>query len=307
MTNAFENAAKLIAQEAVKNAIAKLADRNGFDAEEALAFVMGTGVQIKKEILPRNALPWCGKIIEGDCLSLVYKEGLYTQCPQEAVEGENGEKKWCKKCAKQVAENGTPKNGDVFQRSECALMAYKVGKRAVIPYGDYMKRHKIRREEAEEAAAKYGITIDPVQFECKKRGRPTTTLPHMITPTQELPEAPEASQELAEATQLKEETKVTSTNLEEGELEEEAASPVTVKQSIAEEPSHEDVEENEDEEEDEEENEEESKYTAEFIESLVIADLRKLAESQAIATKENGKSIPIKQLRTIVMRKFGLY
>ena len=333
MTTAFENAASLIAKEAVKNAIFKLSERDGFDLEEALAFVMGTGVQIKKEILPRNALPWCGKVFESECHSLVYKEGLYTQCPQLAVEGDNGDggKKWCKKCAKQVAENGTPKNGDVFQRGACGLMSYKVGKRAVIPYGDYMKRHKISRQEAEEAAATYGMHIDPLQFECKKRGRPTTTLPHMITPTQDLPQAPEAQDEeetieqpwpkpteeqitkpaeeppaeepkAAEQEQITTKPKETkpketkpaedkATNIkaatkamEEGELEEEVFDD--------------NVEDSEDDEEEE--------ITAEQIENFVIADLRRFAESRGIATKDNGKSIPIKTLRQIVLRKLEL-
>ena len=318
MTTAFENAASLIAKEAVKNAIFKLSERDGFDLEEALAFVMGTGVQIKKEILPRNALPWCGKVFESDCHSLVYKEGLYTQCPQLAVEGDNGDggKKWCKKCAKQVAENGTPKNGDVFQRGACGLMSYKVGKRAVIPYGDYMKRHKISRQEAEEAAATYGMHIDPLQFECKKRGRPTTTLPHMMTPTQDLPQAPEAQDEEEEtveqpwpkpaeepkaAEQEQQETKpaedkakpaedkatkaATKKAMEEGELEEEAVFDDNVEDS---------------------EDEDEEEFTAEKIENFVIADLRRFAESRGIATKENGKSITIKMLRQIVLRKLEL-
>jgi hypothetical protein len=288
MTNAFENAASLIAQEAVKNAIAKLAERNGFDAEEALAFVMGTGVQIKKEILPRNALPWCGKVFEDDCRALVYKEGLYTQCPQEAVEGDDGEgrKKWCKKCAKQVLENGTPKNGDVYQRSACALMAYKVGKRAAIPYGDYMKRHKISREEAEIAAEKYGMKIDPVQFECKKRGRPTTTLALMITPSQELPKVPEAEQEPFEDV--------------EDEVEEKVSEPVEDVEDETEEKDNE-LEEEEINEEDGSDSEEGETYTPEHIKSLPIAELRKLAESRGISTKENGKNIQIKQLQKVVM------
>jgi len=322
MTTAFENAVSLIAKEAVKNAITKLSERDGFDVEEAMAFVLGTGVQIKKEILPRNALPWCGKVFEGDCHSLVYKEGLYTQCPQEAVEGDNGEggKKWCKKCAKQVAENGTPKNGDVFQRNACGLMSYKVGKRAVIPYGDYMKRHKISREEAEEAAAKYGMHIDPVQFECKKRGRPTTTLAHMITPTQDLPpvpqeeetveqskpateepkaasaieeeqpkvKAPESTKQSTKPESKKEKQDATKSNLEDGELDEEPVFDDNI------------------EEDEEDEDEDEEEFTAEKIENLVIADLRKLAESRGIATKENGKSIPIKTLRQIVLRKLEI-
>jgi hypothetical protein len=219
-------------------------------------------------------------------------------------------------------------------------MSYKVGKRAVIPYGDYMKRHKISREEAEEAAAKYGMHIDPVQFECKKRGRPTTTLAHMITPTQDLPPAPEQEEatveqpwpwpkpveatpiQAAAEEETKIETKVPETkvpetkpketkvpetktetktkvpetktkaestkkaNLEEGELEEESVFDDNVEDS--------------DEEDDEEE------FTAEKIENLVIADLRRLAESRGIATKENGKSIPIKTLRQIVLRKLNL-
>jgi len=342
MTTAFENAASLIAKEAVKNAITKLSERDGFDVEEALAFVFGTGMQIKKEILPRNALPWCGKVFDGDCLSLVYKEGLYTQCPQEAVEGDNGEggKKWCKKCAKQVAENGTPKNGDVFQRSACALMSYKVGKRAVIPYGDYMKRHKISREEAEEAAAKYGMHIDPVQFECKKRGRPTTTLAHMITPTQDLPPAPEqeeetveqpwpkpveavpvvqAAEEAEEDAEDETETKVTETKVPETKVtetkpKEETKTKVPETKTKAESTKKANLEEGELEEEsvfddnveDSDEEDDEEEFTAEKIENLVIADLRRLAESRGIATKENGKSIPIKSLRQIVLRKFNL-
>jgi hypothetical protein len=357
MTTAFENAASLIAKEAVKNAITKLSERDGFDVEEALAFVLGTGVQIKKEILPRNALPWCGKVFDGDCLSLVYKEGLYTQCPQEAVEGDNGEggKKWCKKCAKQVAENGTPKNGDVFQRSACALMSYKVGKRAVIPYGDYMKRHKISREEAEEAAAKYGMHIDPVQFECKKRGRPTTTLAHMITPTQDLPPAPEQEEETVEQPWPKPwpkpveaapvqaaeeeaedetETKVTETKVPETKPKEETKTKVpetkpetkpkeekpketktetktkvedkSTKKANLEEGELEEESVFDDNVEDSDEEDDEEEFTAEKIENLVIADLRRLAESRGISTKENGKSIPIKSLRQIVLRKLNL-
>ena len=59
--------------------------------------------------------------------------------------------------------------------------------------------------------------------------------------------------------------------------------------------------------EEEVESEEEGEtYTAKQIEVLSIADLRKLAESRGIATKDNGKAIPIKALRTIVLRNFGV-
>jgi outer membrane biosynthesis protein TonB len=56
-------------------------------------------------------------------------------------------------------------------------------------------------------------------------------------------------------------------------------------------------------EEEEVEEEETETYTAKYIEDLVIADLRKLAESHGIATTENGKKIAPKALRAIVMSK----
>jgi len=319
MTTAFENAAKAVAQDAVKSAIAKLAERDGFDLEEAFAYVMGTGVQIKKEPIPLNALPWCGKVIPGKCRALAYRGGLYTQCPQDDVDGG-----WCKKCAKQVAENGTPNNGDVDQRLACGLMSYKIGKRSVIPYGDYMKRQKYTREEVEEAAARYGMKIDPVQFECKKRGRPTTTAPHMITPLQDLP-VPGPSDSLpAELPKVElpkvpkvpkvkvpKETKVLPPVLP-------VLPPVLPQSDSDEEIDDEEMDtynapkemrpfEKENEFDDELEEEEiKSGHTAESIENLLIGDLRKLAESCAIATKENGKAIPPKLLRIIVRKHFGV-
>jgi hypothetical protein len=50
-------------------------------------------------------------------------------------------------------------------------MAYKVGNTEVKPYIDYMIKNNITQEQAVESAATYGLTIDPRQFEKKKRGR----------------------------------------------------------------------------------------------------------------------------------------
>ena len=298
MTNAFTNAATSIAQTAIKDAIAKLAEKYEFDADEAEQFLLGNGVQIKKEAIPRNALPWCGQVIEENCRALAYNSGLFTQCPQKRKDGA-----WCTKCAKQVVEHGTPNNGDVDQRKACGIMEYKVGKRTVVPYGDYMRRHKYERAEVEEAAEKYGLTIDPIQFECKKRGRPTTTTLHMTTPLQELPDPePETKpEETKSETPVKKETKkkketkpeVAKPELEEGEVEEEPkATPETKSEAKP--------EEGELEEEDVAEDEEEETYTAEEIDKMTIADLRKLAESNGIATKENGKALKIKELQAVL-------
>ena len=182
MTNVFTDAATEIAKAAVKDTIAKLAERYKFDPEEAETYLLGGGVHVKKEVIPRNALPWCGEVIEENCTALAYNSGLYTQCPQKRKNGA-----WCTKCAKQVEEHGTTKNGDVEQRKACGVMEYKVGSRPVVPYGDFMKRHNYSREEVEQSAAFYGWTIDPRQFECKKRGRPTTNALHMVTDVHALP------------------------------------------------------------------------------------------------------------------------
>lgn len=309
MTNAFTNAATSIAQSAVKDAIAKLAEKYEFDADEAEQFLLGNGVQIKKEAIPRNALPWCGQVIEENCRALAYNSGLFTQCPQKRKDGA-----WCTKCAKQVVEHGTPNNGDVDQRKACGIMEYKVGKRTVVPYGDYMRRHKYERAEVEEAAEKYGLTIDPIQFECKKRGRPTTTTLHMTTPLQELPD-PETEEQpkpepKPEESKPKKETKKkdkkqAKPELEEGEVEEEPEEPKTKPDEPKTKPETKpeakpELEDGELEEEDVAEDEEEETYTAEEIDKMTIADLRKLAESNGIATKENGKALKIKELQAVL-------
>jgi hypothetical protein len=196
MTTAFSDAVAAIANTAVKEAIAKLAEHYKLNPAEAEEVVLGKGVQVKKEVIPRNALPWCGEegIIEENCDALIKNSRLYTQCPQKKKKG-----RWCTKCAKQVEEHGTPKNGDIEQRKACGPLEYKIGSEQVVPYGDYMKRHNYTRLEVEEAAAFYGLTIDPAQFECKKRGRPTTVALHMVTPAHTLPVPEDAEPEAPEA------------------------------------------------------------------------------------------------------------
>ena len=302
MTNAFTNAATSIAQTAVKDAITKLAEKYGFDADEAEQFLLGNGVQVKKEAIPRNALPWCGSVVEENCRALAYNSGLFTQCPQKRKDGA-----WCTKCAKQVVEHGTPNNGDVDQRKACGIMEYKVGKRAVVPYGDYMRRHKYERAEVEEAAEKYGLKIDPIQFECKKRGRPTTTTLHMTTPLQELPdpESSEPKQETKKETKKNKKEPKPEPKPEPEAEEPKTEEPKTEEQEPKPKPELEEgeLEEEEVEDEVEDDEEEEETYTPEEIDKMLIADLRKLAESNGIATKDNGKAIKLKDLQAIVKKQ----
>jgi len=277
--NAFNDAAALIAKQAVEDAVKRLSQMYGFNADEALDALLSGGVQVKPKIdvIPRNAMPWCGDVLGDKCKAIAYNSGLFTQCPQNKKDGD-----WCTKCAKQVAEHGTPNNGDVDQRLACDLMSYAVGKRHVCSYLKYMDRHGYTREQVEESAKVYGLTIDPAQFECKSRGRPKTTAMHMTTPVQDLP--------------------VPDTKESEADAEEAEAAEAPAEAAEAEAPKTETTEPDEDELEEEEVGE----HTAEEIEKMVIGDLRKLAESLGIATKENGKPIAPKQLKAIVRGHLNL-
>jgi hypothetical protein len=240
-------------------------------------------------------LPWCGEVIEEHCDAIAYNSGRYTQCPQKKKNG-----RWCTKCAKQVEVDGTPKNGDVEQRKSCDVMDYTVGERRVVPYGDYMKRNNYTRQEVEDSAAFYGWTVDPRQFECKRRGRPTTNPLHMVVPVHALPE-PEPVTPVVTPT-------VTPVVTEQRPPPEPApALPAEVLAPVPAVPAPVPRAELEEGELDEEEvEEEEEEVTAEQIDAMPIGDCRKLAESKGIPTKENGKNIGVANLRKILREHFNV-
>jgi hypothetical protein len=166
MSRAFTDSMADFSSKILNDAIERLASKYGFDAEEASAFLMSGGVHVKLPPLEKSKLPWCGTVDGACCKAIVKNTGLFTQCTSAPLDGG-----WCKKCAKDVEKNGTPTNGDVEARLVGDIMTYKVGNMEVKPYIDYMIKNNITREQAEESAATYGLTIDPRQFEKKKRGR----------------------------------------------------------------------------------------------------------------------------------------
>ena len=166
MSRALTDSMSDFSSKILNDAIERLASKYGFDAEEATAFLMGGGVHVKLPPLEKSKLPWCGTVDGACCKAIVKNGGLFTQCTSAPLDGG-----WCKKCAKDVEKNGTPTNGDVEARQVGDIMTYKVGNTEVKPYIDYMIKNNITREQAEESAATYGLTIDPRQFEKKKRGR----------------------------------------------------------------------------------------------------------------------------------------
>jgi len=170
----------------LNDAIDRLATKYGFESEEAKTFLMSGGVHVKLPPLEKSKLPWCG-VVDGNCCKAIVKNGgLFTQCTSSPLDGG-----WCKKCTKDVEKNGTPTNGDVEARLVGDIMAYKVGNTEVKPYIDYMIKNNITQEQAVESAATYGLTIDPRQFEKKKRGRKQaaarTMAPSVETPHPDVP------------------------------------------------------------------------------------------------------------------------
>ncbi len=190
MTRALSDSMAGFAVKIMDDAVERLAIKYGFDASEAKVFLLAGGVQVKNPPLEKTKLPWCGVVNPSCCKAIVKNGGLFTQCTSLPLEGG-----WCKKCMKDVEKNGTPTNGDVEARLVGDIMAYKVGNMEVKPYIEYMTKNNITREQVEEAVSTYGLTIDPRQFEKKKRGRKNTT-PRAMSPALGSPHpAPEAEAE----------------------------------------------------------------------------------------------------------------
>ena len=159
----------------LSDAIERLSAKYNFDKAEAMAFLMTGGVQVKLPTLEKSKLPWTGVVDETCCRAILKNDGLFTQCQRPFVNGT-----WCKKCAKDVEKHGTPPNGDVDARLITDIMKYKVGKFEVKPYIEYMDKKGITQEQVDEAVHEYGLTIDPRQYEKKKRGRRTTAAREMM-------------------------------------------------------------------------------------------------------------------------------
>ena len=160
----------------LSDAIERLSIKYNFDKDEAKAFLMSGGVEVKLPVLEKSKLPWTGVVDESCCRAILRNDGLFTQCQRPFVNGT-----WCKKCAKDIEKNGngTPTNGDVDARLVVDVMKYKVGKFEVKPYIEYMEKKNISQAQVDEALREYGLTIDPRQYEKKKRGRRSTTAREM--------------------------------------------------------------------------------------------------------------------------------
>ena len=162
----------------IDDAILRLADKYGFDHEDAKQFLQSGGIVVKYPPLEREKLPWTGDVRPDCCKAIKKNGGLFTQC-----NGMIHTDDWCKPCAKEVTKKGKPNCGTVLERAACDVLEYQVGPFKVKPYADYMKKHAIVREQVDKACDDYGITIDPRQFELKKRPRKPRNMASAIDPT----------------------------------------------------------------------------------------------------------------------------
>jgi hypothetical protein len=304
--NAMESFAESIAKAVREDTIEKLAERYGFDAEEAKAVLTG-GVHLEKEvkILPRHKLPYSGPV-QGNCKGIIYGDGLYPQCPGKPKDGD-----WCTKCAKQMAkdETETPTYGDIVQREDVDYFSYKVGSRGLKHYWNYMQKHGLTAHQVLASAELHGFTIDPRHLEPKSivRGRRESIKKQMETQREVLHgPAVEANQDEANQDEAnQDEANQVEANQDEAnqdEANQDEANQVDSEDETADKAAADIAAEAKTPETNDLEGEVET-YTAE-IEAMPIGELRKLAESCAIATTENGKPIVPKRLRKIMCEHF---
>ena len=180
-------------QENTISTIKMMAEKYGFNEEEALSFlnvkeevkvVKGKVKEVKeakekkvkekkeKKEGPKMVLPFCGRIVGDWCEGVKLNHGLYSQCTSE-----KSCEKYCKSCKKQAEtnESGKPTLGDINERMLKSSAEYRAekGKKCVV-YSVVMKKLKITKEDAVAEALKFGLEIPEEEFEMPKsqRGRP---------------------------------------------------------------------------------------------------------------------------------------
>ena len=181
------------------DAITVLSEKYGFSIDEATRTIGLDDISVKKApikrarktseesepkpkkapkakvVKPKFALPWTGDVNPSLCKGIKSNNFLFTQCSSNP---ETDGERYCKTCQKQANENsnGKPSGGTVEDRLAVSPLDY-VGpkdKVKVFPYGNFLQKKGISRENAIAEAAKFGIEIPEYQFvvQERKRGRP---------------------------------------------------------------------------------------------------------------------------------------
>jgi hypothetical protein len=171
---AMVDASTQMTTQVLHTAIARLAEKYGFDTAEAIQFINLAPAQ--PVLLKKKDLPWCGVVDPQCCHALSFRSGLYTQCHKAHVTDN-----LCGACSKQKQETGSLKNGTVEDRLASSPFEFLGGK--VARFSKLMEKNGWTQEFVERSAMAYGVSIPSENFvESKpKRGRKVTR-PVMTTP-----------------------------------------------------------------------------------------------------------------------------
>lgn len=129
----------------------------------------------------KKILPFVGIVYDDQCKALRFYYGLHTQCPNKRPK-KGGD--YCAVCKKHVEKSidQKPPFGNIDDRMATGILDYidPKGKRT-LPYYKVLKRMKITKEEALQAAKDQNIIIPDIHWDeqkpqqkpqQKKRGRP---------------------------------------------------------------------------------------------------------------------------------------
>lgn len=133
--------------------------------------ILGVNNEINEyEVYRNTTLPYCGKIIKGNCMAMKKNYGLYTQCKNK----QKSEGEYCSVCFESAKNNSTekPKYGDIRERDN--LIKNNLLNGSIVNYGNIVEKLELNKKKCIEEANKLGWKIADSQWEIKKtrRGRP---------------------------------------------------------------------------------------------------------------------------------------
>ena len=166
-----------VVEESVESMMLKLGFVVGSSSSSSLGDVVGSSSSSSSSLggvvgseLIGIILPWCGEVIEVNCVCLKLNSGLHTQCRKR----KDGLGEYCKSCSVSVSRNGGVSiYGTVRDRLNSGIEEYKDGRgKKAVSYMSIMRKLNISRLDAEREAGKLGWVIPECHFEESKRGRP---------------------------------------------------------------------------------------------------------------------------------------
>jgi hypothetical protein len=211
------DAINMLLNSVVTQSVQLLASTYNFNAEEAITALKGAGiVDIPENIVvsqhtprsvqsrpnknakianlsPNIPLPWCGTAVATWCQALRVNHNLFSQCTNPIDECSDNQS-YCTTCWSNYVEKQSFRYGTVKDREAAELacgntvdFVHNAGSdkaKKALPYANVMTKHSppITKEQAQEEATRFGLTIPDDQFVPRvlKRGRPSAKV--TVTP-----------------------------------------------------------------------------------------------------------------------------